>query len=73
MTPARYVIKQFGGVRAAAKAIGVSPSTVSTWNKRKTPKDYRGLNGRIPAKNWDAILRAAKRRKKRITYKNLLG
>lgn len=73
MTPARYIIEQFGGVRAAAKAIGVAPSTVSTWNKRRTTTDYRGLNGRIPAKNWDAILRAAKRRKKRITYKNLLS
>jgi len=73
MTPARYVITQFGGVRATAKALGVAPSTVSTWNKRRTSKDYRGLNGRIPAKNWATIMRAAKKRNKRITYKNLLG
>ena len=37
LTPAEYVIHQFGGVRKAARAIGRAPSSVSKWQKHEGP------------------------------------
>jgi hypothetical protein len=47
--PAECVIKAFGGVRAAAKAIGITHSAVSQWGKRKP----------IPSSSVVRILEAA--------------
>lgn len=50
ISPADYVIGRFGGIRKAARAIGIQPSTVQGWGKR----------GTIPQRHWDALIEAAK-------------
>lgn len=37
MTPAQYVIHIFKGVRATARAVGRTPSSVSKWQKARIP------------------------------------
>lgn len=37
MTPAQYVIHVFKGVRATARAVGRTPSSVSKWQKARIP------------------------------------
>lgn len=37
MTPAQYVIYVFKGVRATARAVGRTPSSVSKWQKARIP------------------------------------
>lgn len=49
MAYAQKIIDQFGGVRAAAAAIGLPPSTVQGWKKR----------GTIPDDQKPAVLSAA--------------
>lgn len=49
-TPADYVIEQFGGVRATARALGMSPSAVSHWRKR---------NGQVPPTAWKLVIATA--------------
>lgn len=57
MNPAEYVIHVFDGVRATARAIGRSPSSVSKWQK---PRAERGCNGQIPSAAQLLILKKAK-------------
>ena len=56
LNPAEYVIRKFGGVRKAAKAIGRDPGAVSKWRQ---PKEKRGSGGSIPSAAQRAILKAA--------------
>jgi hypothetical protein len=58
MTPAEIVIERFGGIRPAAKALGISPTTVLRWSQ---PREKGGTGGNIPPKNWGDIESAAKR------------
>lgn len=51
MTYAQIIIDKFGGVRAAASAIGYPPSTVQGWKKR----------GSIPDEQKPIVLDAAAR------------
>lgn len=60
LTPADFVIQQFGGVRATAYAIGLSPSSVCFWRSKHGP------NGRVPETSHARILKAAKRLKLKI-------
>lgn len=48
LNPAEYVISQFGGVRATARAIGYVPTNISKWR-------HQG-NGRIPTSVQELIL-----------------
>lgn len=57
MTPAEYVITVFGGVRAVARAIDQSPSSVSRWRK---PRNEKGCDGEIPRGARKPILKAAR-------------
>lgn len=56
MSPAELVIKKFGGVRATARAINISPGAVSRWPK---PREIGGCGGEIPTRNHRRILSAA--------------
>lgn len=58
LTPAEYVIKKIGGVRATARAIGREPSTVCKWRKSKKRK---GTGGAIPRGNHKRILAFARK------------
>lgn len=57
LQPARKVIDAFGGCRATARALDISPSTVSRWT---TPTLMRGTGGRIPQRYWKTILATTK-------------
>lgn len=48
LTPAEYVIKTFGGVRATARAIEYTPEAISKWR-------YQG-KGRVPTSAQELIL-----------------
>jgi hypothetical protein len=70
MTPAGLVIQKFGGVRKAARATGLSPSTICVWNLPRR-KNKRGLGGRIPDdKKW-LVVKAAKKHGVNIRFKDL--
>jgi Holliday junction resolvase len=68
--PAYTVIRALGGVRVTAKKIGVTPETVSLWNR---PPEQRGYGGYIPERYWSYILDVAQAEKKdKIVTKRLL-
>lgn len=69
MNPAEYCIKIFGGVRATARALKRSPSTVSKW--RKSRKDG-GTGGQIPTMVQPKVLKIAAERKLPITANDLI-
>ncbi len=50
-TPATRVRDAYGGVRKAARALGLSPSSVSRWNHPNHGK------GTVPQDHWDQIMR----------------
>lgn len=53
VNPADWVIQQFGGVRATARALNLSPSSVSRWRTNtKSP-------GEIPREQQKPILAVA--------------
>lgn len=56
-TPAARVIASFGGVRATARVIGRSSSTVSRWQK---PRDQGGTGGRVPSSAQGVLLAYAR-------------
>jgi hypothetical protein len=58
LSPASYIIHVFGGVRAAARAIGYDHSTISRWPK---PRFEKGTNGLVPQEAQQKFLKAAKR------------
>lgn len=68
-TPAEYIIDQFGGLRATARAVGRDPKTIHNW-KTKVTRD--GLKGRVPEYMHKPILDEAKRRKLNIKWIHLL-
>lgn len=68
LNPAQCVLKIFGGVRPAARAIGRSPSSISAWSrKRKT----RGMKGSVPRKAQLRILALAKSMRLDVTANDL--
>ncbi len=69
MKPAAFVIKKFGGVRACARAVGRSPSSVSRWNKPRKSGKGRGM---IPLHAHKNILKAAKKLRIKLQWKDLI-
>lgn len=56
LSPAEYVIRVFKGVRATARVLGRSPSSVSKWTKSRA---NRGTDGQIPrAAMWPLLAKA---------------
>jgi hypothetical protein len=53
MSPAKYVISQFGGVNKTANAIGRDPSSVCRWKHNIPPKLYRRILNMAKRKNLD--------------------
>lgn len=64
LTPSKYVILLFGGVRPLARLIGVKANTVSCWQTRR--------DGAIPSVNYKPILEAAKKRGIELTAEDLV-
>ena len=61
LNPSEYVVHFFGGVRAAARRVGRSPSSVCAWRKV----------GTVPLVAIHEILALAKRRKLDIKLEDL--
>lgn len=57
MSPAESIIKKFGGVRATARALSMSPGAVCRWPK---PRLEGGCDGEIPTRNHRKIIVAAR-------------
>ena len=51
LSPAEYVIHVFGGVRATARAIGVTPTSISKWTRRE--------EGTVPTSKMKKIIKKA--------------
>ena len=69
MSPAEYIIKIFGGVRATARALNRSPSTVSKWRK---PRKEGGTGGQIPTLIQWQVLKLARRQQLPITADDIV-
>lgn len=72
LSPARFVISMFGGVRATARAVGRTPSAVSKWKKRPGNPEDRGCSGYIPRKLQPVILEEARKRGLDIQAQDLI-
>lgn len=70
LSPATCAVKAFGGVRALARAIGKSPSSVCRWNKSRR---RGGCAGRIPSLAMVKILKAASAKGVTITAEELVS
>jgi len=62
-TPAEYVIKAFGGIRATARAIDYNPDSILKWRYRK---------GFVPTSAQPVILKAAEELNVDITAEDLI-
>jgi len=69
VSPAEWVIRCFGGVRATARALGRSPGTVVKWRQ---PKEQRGTGGEVPRGVQRIILELARTKKLDITPNDLM-
>lgn len=69
LTPAEYVISVFKGVRATARAIGRSPSSVCKWRR---DKDRAGTDGQIPRCAQVALLLKAREMGLDLTAEDLI-
>jgi len=58
ITPAKYVVRLFGGIRPLARALKMSPGSICYWLK---PKTRGGAGGRIPSTSHAAIRKAAEK------------
>lgn len=72
LSPAAYAIQVFGGVRATARAIGRTPSSVSKWPKPKNV-DRQGCDGRIPGKVLPLMIEQARKLGLDLTPSDLIN
>lgn len=70
MSPAEKVIEAFGGVRRVATLLDIDRVWVWRWTQ---PKNKRGTGGKVPASQWQEILRHARDLEIDITLKDLAG
>jgi hypothetical protein len=64
MSPTDVVVEVFEGIRGAARAVGVEPSTVLRWNERNA--------GLIPHRYMRPFLEAAAKRRKRLSLEEIV-
>lgn len=66
LNPVEYAIKEFGGVRSLARALGIEPSIISKWRKPRSGSYY------IPSKYLIHIIRKAKKLELDVTLEDLV-
>ena len=66
--PATSIIARFGSAAEVGRILDLDKSTISRWTM---PKDKRGTEGRIPHKYWGDLITAAKKRKVKLTFREL--
>lgn len=62
MTPGEIVVNEFGGIREAARQLGLAPNAVFLWKK----------SGVVPTRSLKLVLEVAKLKKLKITEKDLI-
>lgn len=70
LSPAQHVINAIGGVRATARVIGRSSSTVSRWRK---PRSEGGTGGRVPSSAQGKLLEYAQAHGLALTAEQLIA
>lgn len=66
--PAASIIARFGSAAEVGRILDLDKSTISRWTM---PKDKRGTDGRIPHKYWGDLIAAARKRKIKLTLREL--
>lgn len=69
LSPAEYIIKQFGGVGKTAKALNMTKGAVSKWQSKHKPPEKR----LVPARRHKKILELAKERNLNIRPEHFIG
>ncbi|MFZ9189601.1 MAG: carph-isopro domain-containing protein [Schleiferiaceae bacterium] len=70
LNPAAAIVRQLGGIRPTARAVGISPSAVLRWTR---PRSQKGTAGTIPQKHWPTLIAFGKSHGLRITIQQLSG
>jgi hypothetical protein len=68
--PATTLIARFGSVSELARVLQIDKSTVSRW---QVDAQHGGTGGRIPQKYWPVLLSTARKRKIKLTLRDLAG
>lgn len=69
-SPAQAVIEAFGSNAEVSRVLSVSKSTITRWGY---DKQNRGTNGRVPQKYWPTLLAIARKRKIKLSLRDLAG
>jgi hypothetical protein len=69
-TPAQAVIDAFGSNAEVSRVLLISKSTITRWGYDKHNK---GTNGLVPQKYWPTLLATARKRKIKLTLRDLAG
>lgn len=69
-SPTQAVIDAFGSNAEVSRVLSVSKSTITRWGYDKQNK---GTNGRIPQKYWPTLLAIARKRKIKLSLRDLAG
>lgn len=68
--PALKVIEVFGTNAEVSRILSISRSTVTRWSY---PKNLKGTGGLVPQKYWVPLLQAARKRKIKLSLRDLSG
>lgn len=68
--PAEVVISRFGGVCELGRVLSIDKSTVSRW---QVSPEQKGTGGRVPQKYWPLLIKEAKKRKIKLSLRDLAG
>jgi hypothetical protein len=68
--PALKVIQVFGTNAEVSRILSISRSTVTRWSY---PKNLKGTGGLVPQKYWAPLLQAARKRKIKLSLRDLSG
>jgi transposase len=69
-TPAELILQKFGTNAELSRILDVSRSTITRWSYSK---DNKGTGGVVPQRHWPALIKAARKRKIRLSLKDLSG
>lgn len=69
ISPAQWIIKVFGGVRATARKLNADKGQISRWLQ---PEEKKGTGGGIPRKKQLLILEIAEKEGLDITAQDLI-
>ena len=69
-SPAQSVIEAFGSNAEVSRILDVSKSTITRWGYAK---EQKGTNGLVPQKYWPTLLAVARKRKVKLSLRDLAG